>query len=218
MEKLHTLFSHTYRLLSLLLLPPKYYDKKELLILAEKIRDLIKDENVPGAVCSGLEKYIEDLTRLVQKLYNDEDLWSKFKVNLTSTTISSATHVPCPPYESIYRFPTEPKRRMISMPATISEINDFYRKLGLQVKDMQPITGDHISVEVEFLAAIHDARKYSNDQEILELHSKFVEHVISWIPDFVECITKHGDENLNLIAHSLWKVIECDRKLAILTS
>ena len=97
----------------------------------------------------------------------------------------------CPPYESIYR---DDGRRLMGE-STVS-VKRYYNRFGLGVSQIFKDLPDHIAAELEFMffLSFNEGKFVSDgcDEErklCIDYEKKFLEeHMLRWIPDFVECL------------------------------
>jgi TorA maturation chaperone TorD len=205
---LHVILSKSYRLLALLLLPPSLSHDK-LLEKREMLEELAALEPQALPVHPEVRKLLEkikDLAARVLVCIEDEKCWREYSAELTSLLISKYKHVPCPPYESIYRVKTKP--RMFDVPSIGDSLRRFYSYLGLEADIGGKVPSpDHISVELEYMAALHDIEKIllsENDLEKIELarevkglKSEFIQkHLGTWLGGFAECLRRNSRNNI----------------------
>ena len=104
----------------------------------------------------------------------------------------------CPPYESIYH---EDGRRLMGE-STVS-VKRCYNMFGLGVSQLFKDLPDHIAAELEFMYFLSfNEGKFASDKcdeerrLCIDYEKKFLEeHMLRWIPDFVECLGRsHNSE------------------------
>lgn len=203
-----------YKLASTLLLPSKYYSTQELETLASELERALAEARELEAACPGFYHNLEKLVTSVK----DSNSLDEYQVDMTSTMVASYGHVPCPPYESIYRVNVGRRRKMIALPGVTGRLNNFYRRLGLELKWSPTITEDHVSTELEFLSILHSLISRAEDREIVEearrIRSEYLNHLRGWLPDFLECLRANGrSSTLLLLADTLMKGLECEALL-----
>ncbi len=133
----------------------------------------------------------------------NRDCWEKFAMEFSSLTVSGFKHVKCPPFESIYV--VKGGYKMIEVPAVAESLDRYYSMLGLEADKQKAFGSDHISVELEFLAALHDAEALAlkgslsdvNPIDISELRNAFLEdHLLKWVTELGSCLREHGRNSL----------------------
>jgi len=97
----------------------------------------------------------------------------------TRLFINAYPHVPCSPYESVYR-------EGVLMGESTEEVNRSYQKWGLVVNGEEV---DHAAVEFEFLAFLWSLET----REALDEAEHFrKEHLARWMPRFSADLAKHS--------------------------
>ncbi len=109
---------------------------------------------------------------------NDEKFYEMIAVEYTRLFTTAIPHVPCPPYESMYR------EEVIMGDSTLSVL-DFYNKAGLNVIEKFHDLPDHVAVELEFLY-------YLTENGFSTQRDSFIkEHFSKWVPKFCEDVIKN---------------------------
>lgn len=106
-----------------------------------------------------------------------------------------ARHVLAPPYESRYR-----ESGGNSLAQDLSEVAGFYAAFGFQVGERAKELPDHLSIELEFLAALYLKEAYALEQgwparaKIAgKARDKFLrEHLLWWFSHFQEKLQEHA--------------------------
>jgi TorA maturation chaperone TorD len=146
----------------------------------------------------------------IMKCLENQNCWEDFAAEYSSLTVSGFKHVKCPPFESIYVI--KGGYKMIEVPAIAESLDRYYSLLGL-VADKQKVFGsDHISAELEFLAALHDAEAMAltgslpgvNQLDIKKLRYAFLEdHISRWVSDFASCLRESTGNKIVLMMADL---------------
>jgi TorA maturation chaperone TorD len=206
LEKLHETYSKAYRLLSLSFLPPS--TSKQLLLshTTDIIKQLVavhpETEGWHPRIVEALNN-VKMFTGEVMKCLENEDCWEDFATEYSSLTVSGFKHVKCPPFESIYV--VKGGYKMIEVPAVAESLDRYYSLLGLKADKQKAFGSDHISVELEFLAALHDVEAMAskgsladvNPVDVSELRNAFLEdHLSRWVMDFISCLRKSTQNNI----------------------
>jgi len=106
----------------------------------------------------------------------------------------TAEHVPCPPYESVYR--DEQRRLMVFT----KDVSKKYKEAGLKLSGKFKELADHISAELEFMYYLCymeneslKKRDKKHTTKYREMQRKFLkEHIIKWIPYFCDDVMKES--------------------------
>ena len=107
-------------------------------------------------------------------------------------------HLPCPPYESVYRVDVPAHERGLVMGRATVDALRRYRQAGLDIVSNHKDLPDHIGTELEFMyfLCLKEAgawEKSNGEQalEWLEMQQGFLkEHMGKWIPAFCEAVEK----------------------------
>jgi DMSO reductase family type II enzyme chaperone len=148
--------------------------------------------NLPhGKVLKKPYKFL--LTVLKNRLPNLslEDL----QVEYTGLFITGFHNIFCPPYESLYK---ESGRRLMGE-STIA-VKRVYRRFKLGVSRQFKDLPDHIGCELEFMyfLSLNESKLEAGgrDQErdlCIRCEKEFLEdHMLRWVPDFVECLERNS--------------------------
>ncbi len=216
----HRAMALAYRLVGVALLPPS----KSRLILEKG--DIIKDlkERVNNLGLDEHPKIRDSLRQAVlladgigECVENDE-CWTGFSVEVTGLTVTSFKRLKCPPFESIY---TSKGPRVVEAPGVASSLKRYYSLLGLEADKDMVIAVDHVSVELEFLAALHDAEasvyeglvEGVNPFDVAEIRKGFLEdHVSRWIPSFTRCLRDNtGNKLVRNVADSIEALLGAEK-------
>jgi DMSO reductase family type II enzyme chaperone len=95
----------------------------------------------------------------------------------------------CPPYESVFL------KGKASPDQVRREVEDFYKKFGLQPSRLSGEFADHISMELEFMSFLIMAESSSDEKDTkvkyLLAEKEFLEqHLSEWLPAFSSSLTK----------------------------
>jgi TorA maturation chaperone TorD len=113
----------------------------------------------------------------------------------TRLFMSSFPEVPCPPYESAYR-----EGLLMGSPA--ERVALVYSRTGLKASREMP---DHVSTELEFMAY---ALAFQPNEVFINF---FTEHILPWVPRFVEDVADHASiEFYRELARALKRFIETE--------
>ncbi|MEM0124189.1 MAG: molecular chaperone TorD family protein [Candidatus Micrarchaeaceae archaeon] len=102
-------------------------------------------------------------------------------------------HVPCPPYESVYRKDRPLMDRGLVMGPSAIDVEKRYRQAGLQKsKDFHDLP-DHIGVEMEFMGYLCEMEAKDGAKKWRKMQDEFLKlHIKPWYIEFLECIKKHS--------------------------
>jgi len=201
LEETHKTYSKAYRLISMLLLPPSTSKS----LLDSHRNDIINPlaelgssmENWHPRITEALNN-VKTLASEVLECLSSSECWEEFAEDYSSITVTGYKHVKCPPFESVYVI--KGGYKMIEVPAVADSLERYYKLLGLEPDKEKAFGSDHISIEVEYLAALHDAEALAlsgelpnvNPADVAELRSAFLDdHLLKWMPVFAECVKKN---------------------------
>ena len=201
MEEIHKTYSKAYRLVSMLLLPPSTSrpllesHKDDVITFLARLGSNI--ENWHPRITEALN-HVRTLAGEVLECLSSDECWEKFAEDYSSITVTGYKHVKCPPFESVYVI--KGGYKMIEIPAVADSLERYYKLLGLEPDKEKAFGSDHISIEIEYLAALHDAEALAlsgelpnvNPANVSELRSAFLEdHLMKWAPMFMDCVKKN---------------------------
>ncbi len=188
-------------MISMLLLPPSTGRP----LLESHKNDVITLLAKPGAVVENCHPSINEALSHVKTLANEvleclfnNECWEEFAEDYSSITVTGYKHVKCPPFESVYVI--RGGYKMIEVPAVADSLERYYKLLGLEPDKEKVFGSDHISIETEYLAALHDAEALAlsgelpnvNPADVSELRSAFLkDHISRWAPLFIDCVKKN---------------------------
>lgn len=106
-----------------------------------------------------------------------------------------ARQVPVSPYEGAYRSDLS-----AVPPSDLAEMAALYAAFGLRVAQRAWERPDHVSLELEFLAALLSKQAYALERRwdarvrvVAQARARFVqEHLAAWFPQFAERLTAHA--------------------------
>jgi TorA maturation chaperone TorD len=112
-------------------------------------------------------------------------------------------HVPCPPYESVYRKDRPLMERGLVMGPSVADVKAMYLKGGLEISKNFRDLPDHMSVELEFMAYLCSTE--SSSEKLVDLEREFFnKHIRVWYRDFLNCIIANTKSPFYLkLAHEL---------------
>ncbi len=201
--------------LSRLLLPPSsVLDELESGVLSRVVSDASRV--LGDGVCVGLGGAVDRLSRELNCLVGSRGRLEEYRVEFTRVLLSDYEGVSCPPYESVYVFRVRP--RQIAMLPIVERLRSYYSMLGLEPAGEPPVTLDHGSMELEFLAALHEALADAGGEVLVEgegVRRRFVrEHLGKWVPRFASCLRRStGDPLLLGLADALVELVECELRI-----
>lgn len=160
--------------------------KKELLVFLEEIEKDLKELDYG--------KYTDiNVSEVINALRNAND--EKIATEYVSLFINKYPKVPCPPHESYFR------SESLYDPLVISDLNNFYSKMGLEPKSS---FGDHISNIFEYMFVLILSENIPEEEKTKTERNFFLKHIASWTKKLTECIKKNTKENYyNVLAHQL---------------
>ena len=118
-------------------------------------------------------------------------------------------HVPCPPYESVYRKDRPLMERGLVMGPSTIDVQKRYAKAGLEKsRDFKDLP-DHIAVELEFMKylCIREAEEGPEKWRIMQ--AEFLKyHIKPWYMEFLDCVKRHGSGFYAILADELEKFLK----------
>jgi len=137
-----------------------------------------------------IDEFCED-----QRAKTGEDFRSLLNLEYTRLFIGPG-HLPCPPYESVYRADVPAQERGLLMGRATVEVRRKYSQAGLGVASDHKDLPDHVATELEFMYFLCqkevEAWEKSNPEQALEwseMQQEFLkEHLSLWIPAFCEAV------------------------------
>ncbi len=207
MENYHNSMSLFYQVAAHLLLPPPFSSlETELARIRDSTERSLELLEEYKTQCDTLYNNLEGLVRELVLVETDLDKLNGLLNDITVTLYSGYKHVPCPPYESIYRIKS--KHKMISIPSITDDLRKYYSMLGVEVETGGGIFEDHISVELEFLSYLHAHRKVNIIKEFIS------KHPMQWFPEIKKCVLDKTDNIILIYLFNLINnAIECDIKI-----
>jgi TorA maturation chaperone TorD len=215
---LHASIAAAYRGLALLMLGPTYLRERGREELAVRLLEEAGNR-LAESPCAEAASSILRLARSLAECLRDNGCWHRFNRDYTETLVTQPGGAPCPPYESVYRI-NSGKHRLMGAPAVSSDLRRYYSKLGVEAVEEAGVTVDHVSVELEFMAALHqvEAKLLEGEggatliEEVRSIRRDFlVSHIYTWIPAFAECLLENaGSEVLREAAHSMAGLADCE--------
>ncbi|MCE4606523.1 MAG: molecular chaperone TorD family protein [Desulfurococcales archaeon] len=224
MDKLHRTYSRSYRLLGIAFLPPSTARPLLNSHTGDIIDQLLEtDPELEGwhPKIGEAVNNVKTLASNLKKCLSDDGCWETFASEYSSLTVSGYKHVKCPPYESVYV--VHGGYKMIEVPAIGESLDRYYSLLGLKADKEKVFGSDNISVELEFLAALHDAEALAlkgslidvNPLDIGELRGAFMEdHLSKWTAEFTSCLKNNtGNSLITNMAVTLESLLLSERYL-----
>jgi TorA maturation chaperone TorD len=107
-------------------------------------------------------------------------------------------HVPCPPYEAVYRKDRPDFEKGLVMGPSTADVRRAYLAAGLNVSETYTDLPDHISAEMEFMQFLcaeetRLAQKGNKEEatKIKRMQKEFHRnHIEPWVGDFADCILR----------------------------
>ncbi len=213
----HRAMYNAYRLLAILFLGP--IDARKM--LQELFtQESIESESFKAPLCNVLDKHLKHLLMTLERYLHDDNLWREFNIDYTGCTQPKPGGTKCHIYESVYA------TRGSEMPAirasmVLEELVKYYKTTGLEPSGIR--SPDHISVELDYLAALHMAQAEALSQnktdladQVASIRRQFIsEHAAKWMPEMINCILScANDQLLKLMAESLRVLLECEDKIS----
>ena len=207
MERYHNSMSLFYQAAAHLLLPPPISSlETELARVRDSVEKSLELLGEYKIECSSLYNNLEGLAGELAKVEADPNRLNNLLNDITVTLYSGYKHVPCPPYESIYRIKS--KHKMISIPSITEDLQKYYSMLGVEVETGGGIFEDHISVELEFLSYLHAHEKANIIKEFIS------KHPMQWFPEIRKCVLNRTNNIILIYLFNLINnAIECDVKI-----
>ncbi|MGC8661938.1 MAG: TorD/DmsD family molecular chaperone [Nitrososphaeria archaeon] len=118
-------------------------------------------------------------------------------------------HVPCPPYESVYRKDRPLMERGLVMGPSTIDVQKRYGEAGLQKsKDFKDLP-DHIAVELEFMRYLCAKEADEGPGKWRTMQVEFLNHHVKpWYLEFAECVKKHTTGFYAVLADELAKFLK----------
>jgi TorA maturation chaperone TorD len=99
-------------------------------------------------------------------------------------------------------------------------LSDVYASAGIVFKKCSGESDDHIAIELEFMAVLHERMLYNSftvrsAMELLEIQESFLEeHLLKWTPQFCERLNTATDSRLYLgLSHMLEEFLPQDLQM-----
>lgn len=201
--------SHVYALLAMCFCEPTLK-----LIHDWLDNDLIEafKESLEVLQVAGLDDVFEQMEKFRQS-HQDQDkesLRSLFMLEYMRLFVGPG-HLPCPPYESVYRTDVPADRRGLLMDDATIEALKKYRKAGLDIAPDHTDLPDHISTELEFMYFLctreyegWEENDYEEGKKWLAMQRLFLsEHLSNWVPVFSKSVEKASENPFYLGIASL---------------
>ena len=206
---------NAYRLLAMLFLGP--VDSRSMLREA-LTRGTIESPNNNVLTCNDLGISFRNLLGVLREyVYNDE-LWREFNIDYTGCTQPKPGGTECYIYESVYAT-RDSGRPTINDPRVSGDLVRYYKMAGLEPSGIR--SPDHISVELDYLAALHMIEAEALQQNNIDLASHIMgvrkqfisQHISRWVPEMIECILKCAHSRLLRVAvENLRILLACEEK------
>lgn len=118
-------------------------------------------------------------------------------------------HVPCPPYESVYRKDRPLMERGLVMGPSTIDVQGMYGEAGLQKsRDFKDLP-DHIAVELEFMRYLCAKEAEEGPGRWRSIQARFLDrHIRPWYLEFTECVREHTAGFYAVLAEELAKFLE----------
>jgi TorA maturation chaperone TorD len=97
--------------------------------------------------------------------------------------------VPCPPYESFWRFDVPVDIRRSLMGPCTAQLRELYTALGLEVSPVAGELPDHVAIELEALAFA-----LLSESSFPVARALFFDHLRRWLPRFCRAVTHQAEE------------------------
>ncbi len=214
---IHESLAKAYRVVAVLFLPPA---RSRGVIEEKGLAALLREsgESLLLSPCMETGEALKELGMALEECLGSEECWHEFNYDMTVNAITAARKVPCPLYESTYRIGG--KNRLIAAPAISEDLQRYYARIGLEASEGQGVTVDHITVELEFLAALHEAEarmlqgSYPPDlvEELRSMRRGFLaEHALAWMPQAASCLEERAATPLlRGLARALRALLDCE--------
>jgi len=157
----------------------------------------------------GGQDTIQGLDNWLKSYEDDEKLLTDLRIEYTYLFINAIPHVPAPPYESAYT------DRGLLMGEPVSEVLRTYREAGLTMSESYDALPDHVAAELEFMFYLvrqETVASESTQQERADVwrerQRQFLsEHLLRWMPSFLERVTASARRPFYRLLGHLTKVI-----------
>jgi TorA maturation chaperone TorD len=221
-SRLHRSLAEAYKALAAFFLGPARLEEIE---ARRGVAEALKrsGEGLLSSPCIEAGEEIRGLADALEGCLSDPGCWHSFNTDFTEVAIAGPRGPPCPLYESAYRVNPHGKHKIIAAPSISNSLEEYYAKLGLEAVEGMGVTVDHASVELEFLAALHEVEAELLDkgespsllEEVRGLRRDFlVDHALAWMPALAECIEAESRTNLaKRLAAALRGVLDCETLL-----
>jgi len=122
-------------------------------------------------------------------------------------------HVPCPPYEAVYRKDRPNLERGLVMGPSTADVRRAYRAAGLMISKTYTDLPDHIAAEMEFMQflCVEESKclREGNELELKRVRAMqrdfLNKHIELWVPDFAEGVLAKTNSPFYTLAASLLK-------------
>ena len=157
----------------------------------------------------GGQDTIQGLDSWLKSYEDDEKLLTDLRIEYTYLFINAIPHVPAPPYESAYT------DRGLLMGEPVSEVLRTYREAGLTMSESYDALPDHVAAELEFMFYLVRQETVTSESTQLERadvwrerQRQFLsEHLLRWMPSFLERVTASARRPFYRLLGHLTKVI-----------
>jgi len=122
-------------------------------------------------------------------------------------------HIPCPPYEAVYRKDRPDFERGLVMGPSTADVRRTYLEAGLDISKSYTDLPDHVSAEMEFMQFLcaeeerlaqegsrEEAAKLRRTQR--EFHKN---HIEPWVGDFADCVLRSTNSSFYKAAATVLK-------------
>lgn len=123
------------------------------------------------------------------------------------------SHIPCPPYESVYRKDNPEMERRLVMGQSTADVRRRYTEANLRLSKNFTDLPDHIAVEMEFMHFLctEESRsaKEGNIQQSATMRKRqrefAQEHLNPWVDAFADCVLGSASSSFYMAAANLLK-------------
>ncbi|MFH0812962.1 MAG: molecular chaperone TorD family protein [Pseudomonadota bacterium] len=161
---------------------------------------------------AGIEDTFEAMEAFhqVHQEHDAESIWRLCNAEYMRLFVGPG-HLPCPPYESVYRTDVPAERRGLLMGKAAIAVQKKYKKARLGITPDHTDLPDHISTELEFMYFLckkeleaWEKGDYEKGKEWLMIQQEFLtEHLDVWVSAFSRAVEKASDNPFYLGIASL---------------
>lgn len=164
----------------------------------------------------GASEYLGALegARFPQETTEDSQLLERLRAEYLRLFVGPG-HVPCPPYESVYRTDRPVWQRGLVMGPSTADVRRRYAEAALTISKNYRDLPDHVSVEMEFMhflcaeeSKLTELGNIDESAKMRKMQRDFLEdHIMPWTGNFAERILNSTDSSFYKAAANLLRAV-----------